>query len=385
MHKKLAIISTHPIQYYAPVFQLLARQLELKVFYTWGEQSVHKYDIGFNQNIQWDIPLLEGYSYIFLKNMAKDQGTHHFRGIINPDLINIVQSYRPDAILVYGWAWQSHLKAIRFFKGKIPIFFRGDSTLLNKSAGLKDFLKIQFLSWVYRHIDIAFYVGSVNKAYFKACKLKEKQLVFAPHAIDNDRFGVDRTTEATALKKSFNIAENEILVLFAGKLDLVKNPQLLLTAFKELDLPQIHLLFVGNGRFESSLKANLDHSSRKIHFLDFQNQGQMPVVYQACDLYCLPSLSETWGLAVNEAMASGKAVLVSDKVGCAVDLVNPGINGEIFKSDDLADLKQKLKVLIENKAKLAQMGKASQQIIQGWSFEKQVTVIVDAIENNYAK
>ncbi|MNI79776.1 UDP-D-galactose:(glucosyl)lipopolysaccharide-1,6-D-galactosyltransferase [compost metagenome] len=126
---------------------------------------------------------------------------------------------------------------------------------------------------------------------------------------------------------------------------------------------------------------------RRIHFLDFQNQTAMPVVYQACDLFCLPSQGpgETWGLAVNEAMAAGKAVLVSDKVGCAADLVKPMINGAIFKSGDLADLKQKLKTLTENKTKLAQMGLASHQIIQDWSFEKQVKAIVNSILNKHAK
>ncbi|WP_412467645.1 glycosyltransferase family 4 protein [Pedobacter sp. KLB.chiD] len=385
MPKKLAIIITHPIQYYAPVFQLLAKQLEIKVFYTWGEKSLSKYDKGFNQHIEWDIPLLKGYDHVFLKNSAKDQGTHHFNGIVNPYLINTIQNYKPDAILVYGWAWYSHLKAIRFFKGKIPVYFRGDSNLLHKLAGIKGFLRGMFLKWVYHHVDLAFYVGSANWAYFKAFGLKEKQLVFAPHAIDNNRFGVDRSAEAANLRNRFKVAEDEILVLFAGKLESVKNILLLLTAFQALNLRQVHLLFVGNGHLENSLRESLDKTSQKIHFLNFQNQSQMPAIYQACDLFCLPSKKETWGLAVNEAMAAGKAILVSDKVGCAADLVNPGVNGAVFKSGDLTDLKQNLKILTENKTKLTQMGLASQKIIQDWSFENQVNAIVDAIQNKHAK
>ncbi len=385
MPKKLAIIITHPIQYYAPVFQLLAKQLEIKVFYTWGEKSLSKYDKGFNQHIKWDIPLLEGYDYVFLRNTANDQGTHHFNGIVNPYLINTIQNYKPDAILVYGWAWYSHLKAIRFFKGKIPVYFRGDSHLLDKLTGLKGFLRGMFLKWVYHHVDLAFYVGSANWAYFKAFGLKEKQLVFAPHAIDNNRFGVDRSAEAANLRNRFKVAEDEILVLFAGKLESIKNFLLLLTAFQALNLRQVHLLFVGNGHLENGLRESLNKTSQKIHFLDFQNQSQMPAIYQACDLFCLPSKRETWGLAVNEAMAAGKAILISDKVGCAIDLVNPGVNGAVFKSGDLNDLKQNLKILTENKTKLTQMGLASQKIIQDWSFENQVNAIVDAIQNKHAK
>lgn len=124
MTKKLAIISTHPIQYYAPVFQLLAKRMNIKVFYTAGNSSLKKYDIGFKQKIEWDIPLLEGYEYEFLENSAKNKGSHHFNGIINPNAISKLKNFHPDAILIYGWAYKSHLKIIRYFKNKIPVYFR---------------------------------------------------------------------------------------------------------------------------------------------------------------------------------------------------------------------------------------------------------------------
>jgi glycosyltransferase involved in cell wall biosynthesis len=144
------------------------------------------------------------------------------------------------------------------------------------------------------------------------------------------------------------------------------------------------LLFVGNGILEEQLKSKTK-GSKNVHFIAFQNQSQMPAIYQACDLFCLPSLSETWGLAVNEAMAAGKAVLVSTQVGCAIDLVKPTVNGEIFKSANLDDLTQKLKELTKNKEKLGHMGGLSQQIIQNWSFEKQVKAIVDTLQNKHAE
>ncbi|MGN7986685.1 glycosyltransferase family 4 protein [Pedobacter sp. 22226] len=397
MHKieKLAIIISHPIQYYTPVFQLLAKQLALKVFYTWGEQSIAKYDQGFGRQIEWDIPLLEGYDYIYLENISKDPGTHHLNGIINPRLIEEVEGFEPDAILIYGWASKSHLKILRFFKGKVPTYFRGDSTLLDQQKSFKSVLRKYFLKWVYSHIDKAFYVGEANKNYFEKYGLKDQQLHFACHAVDNERFSQGRKVEADRLRQKFGVADQEILILFAGKFEVKKNPSLLLEAFNALNLANAHLLFVGNGVLEGSLKRKVDglgakksfeytqddSIKKRIHFMDFQNQREMPVVYQACDLFCLPSKGpgETWGLAVNEAMAAGKAVLVSTKVGCAVDLVKPGINGEVFKSNDLDDLVKKLGELTDRKEKLTKMGIQSQQIIQNWSFEKQVKAIVDTI------
>jgi glycosyltransferase involved in cell wall biosynthesis len=384
MSKRLAIISTHPIQYYAPVFQQLAQEIEVKVFYTWGEDSLKKFDKGFNRQVEWDLPLLEGYNYTFLKNTSNDKGTHHFMGIVNPTLTDEVQNYKPDTILIYGWAWHSHLKAMRFFKGKIPVYFRGDSTILDIQQRLKIFFKTLFLKWAYRNIDLAFYVGAANRNYFEKYGLRDEQLVFAPHAIDNRRFAEIRNAEAARLREGMNVKKDNILVLFAGKLELIKNPELLLCAFLSLKKDNIHLLFVGNGILEEQLKSKTK-GSKNVHFIAFQNQSQMPAIYQACDLFCLPSLSETWGLAVNEAMAAGKAVLVSTQVGCAIDLVKPTVNGEIFKSANLDDLTQKLKELTKNKEKLGHMGGLSQQIIQNWSFEKQVKAIVDTLQNKHAE
>jgi glycosyltransferase involved in cell wall biosynthesis len=236
---------------------------------------------------------------------------------------------------------------------------------------------------VYSHINTAFYVGTANKAYFKKYGLKEKQLIFAPHAIDNERFLSPRINDALKLRARFSISDEEILIIFAGKLETVKNPMLLLTAFKNLNQDNVKLLFVGNGALEKELKESSHSESlkNKIHFLDFQNQSQMPTIYQACDLFCLPSISETWGLAVNEAMACSKAILVSDKVGCGPDLVIDGVNGTIFRSNDKDSLVAKLNSLCINRDNLAMLGKKSAKIISNWTFDKQVEALQSALQN----
>lgn len=382
--KKLAIIVTHPIQYYVPIFQLLAKRCDLKVFYTWGEKGNEaKYDPNFKQIISWDLPMLTGYEHEFLENKAKNPGSHHFSGIVNLTLVNKIKDFKPNAILVYGWSYQSHLLALRKFKGKIPIWFRGDSNLIDQKIGIKSVLRSLLLKWVYQHVDKAFYVGSANKAYFLNFGIKEEQLIFAPHAVDNTRFSEDRGVQAAELRNKLNIGSEEILILFAGKLEAKKNPMLLLQAFLHLKNQNVHLLFVGNGVLEGSLKEMVQNRfltslvmTKSVHFIDFQNQTQMPVIYQACDLFCLPSQGpgETWGLAVNEAMACGKAILVSDKVGCAQDLVN-NRNGLVFESENLIDLTQKLIALTNDQSILKKMGKESLKDIQNWSFEHQVNAI----------
>lgn len=370
--RKLAIITTHPIQYYAPLFKLLHSRdtIKIKVFYTLGEQNTSRHDPGFGMPVSWDIPLLDGYDFEWIQNTATKPGSDHFYGVVNPGVTDRIKEWAPDAILIYGWAYHGHLRAMRFFKNKVPVYFRGDSTILNENPGIKQLFKTVFLRWVYKHIDHAFYVGVNNKAYFKKYGLQERQLSFAPHAIDNKRFEEVRTAEVEELRASLNLNAEDILVLFAGKFEPVKNVATLLSAFINLNRQNLHLLLVGNGVNEPELKSMAYSSScaSNIHFLDFKNQSYMPVLYQSADLFCLPSKSETWGLSVNEAMACGKAILASDRVGCAADLVKTGRNGAVFKSDNISDLSVVLDELTGSKQQLIASGAQSRLMIKDWDF-----------------
>jgi glycosyltransferase involved in cell wall biosynthesis len=338
MKRRLAIISSHPIQYNAPLFALMAKEpdIELMVFYTWGETCLgKKYDPDFGKVIEWDIPLLEGYNYTFVNNTSLDPGSHHLKGIMNPSLNQEIEAWKPDAIWVWGWAFDSHLKVMRHFKGKVPVWFRGDSTLLDEPKGfsLKKIARLIFLSWVYLHVDKAFYVGTHNKAYFKRHGLKESQLVYAPHAVDNKRFSDEsgeKTLRAMEWRQELGYSESDFVILFAGKFEPKKNPSFILELSKQISSPSIKFLIVGNGILEDELKSFARNDSRFV-FLGFQNQSQMPILYRVADFFVLPSLGprETWGLAINEALASETKVLASEYCGGAIDLINDH-NGLLF-------------------------------------------------------
>jgi glycosyltransferase involved in cell wall biosynthesis len=279
------------------------------------------------------------------------------------------------------------LKVLHYFKGKIPVMFRGDSTLLDQPSGFsfKGVVRKIFLSWVYKHIDTALYVGTANKAYYKNVGLKETQLVFAPHAIDNKRFGEiteEQERWIIATKENASISEDAISIVFCGKLQVKKNPMLLIQAVNKIQKKNVHLFIVGDGLLKNELKEQAANNNN-IHFLPFQNQSLMPAVYKLANIFCLPSQGpgETWGLAVNEAMASGKAILVSNKAGCATDLVKNGINGYIFESGNLNDIIEKLTVMASNKNGLNIMGKSSYEMIQPWSFASIVEALSVLLRN----
>lgn len=380
MSNKLAIVSTHPIQYYAPIFAKLAAQpgIEIRVFYTW-EKEAAKFDRDFGKEVTWDIPLLEGYDYCFVSN-NNNMGRGFF-DVKNPGLITAIEAWNANAVLVIGWNYLSHLKVMMHFKKRIPVLFRGDSTLLDETGGIKKWVRRIFLKWVYSHADHALYVGRASKAYFLKHGMKDKQLVFTPHAVDNKRFGTISEEQQQFIqntRQSLGIVPGDITMLYCGKLQPKKNPLLLAKAVQQLGYKNLHVIFVGDGVLEEELKASIAVNSN-MHILPFQNQSMMPAIYRLGEIFCLPSAGpgETWGLAVNEAMASGRAVLVSDKAGCAADLVQEPLNGYQFRWNDMHDLQQKINSLVSNREKLHEMGQASAKLISSWN----VDAIAVAVKN----
>lgn len=373
MNKKprLAIITTHPIQYNAPLFKLLVERssIEIKVFYTWSQAKLSVYDPGFNHQRTWDIPLLTGYDLCFVENIAKEPGSHHFKGIINPSLIKEVETWLPDAVLVFGWSFQSHLACMRHFKGKIPVFFRGDSTLLDEEGGPKTWLRRISLRWGYRFVDKAFYTGRNNRAYFEAHGLKGGRLKFAPHAVDNKRFQECGNEEAgRAVRASLGFTATDFLILFAGKFEEKKNPFYLIDLAAAIKDPQVKFVLLGNGPLENRLKEKARFDTR-IKFLPFRNQSAMPALYAAADCFILPSTGpgETWGLAANEAMACGLPVLLSEKVGGAVDLIAG--NGIVFHPAQVEPVRAYIEGLKNNPDLMAKAKQRSLSQIQNFRLE----------------
>jgi glycosyltransferase involved in cell wall biosynthesis len=383
---KLAIISTHPIQYYAPVFRTMSDSglLDLRVFYTWSQAAADAvFDQGFGTQVKWDLPLLDGYASQFVRNVARRPGTDHFRGLVTPTLVREIEAWVPDALLVYTWNSQSHLNALRHFKGKLPVLFRGDSTLIDRRTWWRAALRRLFLTWVYSHVDVAIAVGSNNRDYFAWCGLPEHRIALAPHSVDTVRFGADSVVHenrAAAWRQELGISPDAIVFLFAGKLQSKKNPYLLLDAFKSLNNGS-HLVFVGNGELEAQLK-NRAATLANVHFLPFQNQTSMPAVYRLGDLLVLPSQGpeETWGLALNEAMASGRGVIASSKVGGARDLIQSGENGWMFDSGDQKGLEDILRRAVEGgRTIIRALGSTAQARSAQWSTEASARRITEAV------
>ncbi len=376
--KKLAIVTTHPIQYNAPWFRLLSEEpgVDLRVFYTWHAGELSAVDPGFGQTIAWDIPLLDGYDNELVAP-SSDVRKRTFWNMDSPGLTKRIHQWAPDTILVIGWNYRAHVSCMRYFHGRIPVWFRGDSTLLDSSSGWKAAVRTLVLHHVYSKIDIALAVGSNNRDYFRMCGVANNQIKIVPHAIDNQRFeSAEHDAVATAERATLGISPHEIIILFAGKLEPKKAPMDLVRAYKQATLARsdLRLMIVGAGELESEVRRELPANCVELR-LPFQNQTRMPSVYRLGDITCLPSrYNETWGLCLNESMASGRAVIASDRVGACRDLINDK-TGWSFRARDVGALRDTL-VNLPDRRKLLAMGAESQEFIKAWSFEGIVKEIV---------
>lgn len=378
--KKFAIITTHPIQYNAPLFRLLSerKRIAVKVFYTWGQSSEKVFDERFGIERSWDVPLLEGYEFEFVKNNSGRPDSNRFFGIINQGLLKQLKAERFDAVLIYRWSVWSHFYLMQRLGQNPKLFFRGDSTLLNKSKSRVSFFKKFILQFIYRNVDAAFAVGVHNKAYFLECGLKAEQIIHAPHAVDNEWFASnDEAYERTALeeRKRMGINDDNIVFQYAGKFYDLKQLDVLISTFQKLKESHYRLLLTGNGKDEQRLKL-LAETDNRIIFQAFKNQSEMPWIYRMGDVFILPSKSETWGLSVNEAMACGRPAIVSNKCGCAPDLIIEGKTGYVFEAGDANDLLRCMK-LFNSREAVAEKKYFIKEHIAHFNLQK----VAEAIEN----
>ena len=385
--RRLAIVLSHPVQYYSPWFRWLQanNSMEFRVFYLWDFGITRKHDPQFGTAFKWDIDLLTGYEYEFMPNVSKDPGTHHFRGLDNPQLGQRLNAWRPDAVLLFGYNWLSNLRTVFWaWRHDVPLILRGDSHLLGRpTTGL---FRRTVLTLLFRKFSAFAYVGLANRDYYRAFGVPDARLFFSPHAVDSQLYDpslIAHREAADRLRRDHGLIDRKV-ALFAGKFQPAKQPLALLRAFHQVAGKDDSLVFVGDGPLKAELIAEIDkRPDRHVVMLPFANQTEMPARYMMADIFALPSSGsyETWGLAVNEAMQLGVPCLVSDIVGCQRDLVLPGETGWVFTSGDqhslTATLSAALRCSDEERARLRRNASAR---IAGYSYARAAAGLLEALQ-----
>lgn len=384
---RLGILVSHPVQYQAPWFRALAQDLEsLEVFFAHRPDAVQQ-GAGFGTGFQWDVDLFSGYRHRFLQNVARRAGPDHYFGCDTPEIGEIIRSGRFDAFIVSGWFLKCYWQAVRACHGTgVPVLVRGDSQLGTPRPLVRRLVKMATHRWMLRRFDGFLVVGQRNRQYLAHYGVPACRMFAAPHSVDNEWFA-SRAREGRprrdAKRDCWGVHRETLVAVFVGKLVAEKRPNDILLALERLrdvHRADVATVVVGAGDLESELRAAAEKMRLPVHFAGFRNQTELPDLYAAADVLVLPSVSETWGLVVNEAMACGLPAIVSDAVGCAPDLIEEGQTGFTFPAGDVNALAERLARLARLKQAGHDFGPALAAKLRGFSVEASARGVKRAIE-----
>ncbi|MEM2591482.1 MAG: glycosyltransferase family 4 protein [Thermofilaceae archaeon] len=362
-------------------------KLDILVAYCSLQGTEKGLDPEFGIEVAWDIPLLDGYPWVHVRNCSPRPNLGRFFGLVNPGLWRLIRMGRFDAVVNYtGYAYASSWLVIAAAKvNGTALLFGMDATTFRSRTGKpwKARLKRFVLPFIFRLADVVIVSSTATKEFIHSFGIPEQRIVLTPCVVDNDWWlhqaeQIDRA----AVRAKWGIPEEAPVALFCAKLQPWKRPQDTLRAFAKADLPNAYLVFAGEGPLRTALETEAKSLgiADRVRFLGFVNQSQLPAVYRAADLMVLSSEYETFGVVVNEAMLCGCPVVVSDQVGARYDLVQVGQTGFIYPCGDVDALAAILREVLPDRERLKQMGEAARKRMETWSPRENVEALVQAVE-----
>ncbi len=387
---RLAYVVSHPIQYQAPLLRRIAQEpgIDLTVFFG-ADFSVKGYrDAGFGgAEVKWDVPLLGGYRHRFLRPL-RDNGSASVFSPISLGMSRALAGF--DAVWVHGYSTVNSLHAIVAARAAgVPVLLRAESWLGDRPrTGLKLQGKRLFFEVLKQMVDGVLAIGTQNRRYWERYLGEDFPIFLMPYSVDN-AFFAQRSLEAAAgrqeLREELELEPGRPVVLFASKLQTRKHCGDLVEAWARLSPdpgvePHPYLVIVGDGEERAALERQAQATGfENVRFCGFRNQSELPRFFDLCSVFVLPSRHEPWGLIVNEVMNAGRPVIISDDVGCAIDLVRDGQEGYIYPVRDVSALTNCLHRVLSQPETAEDMGQRARERMRTWSFEEDVRGLRQAL------
>lgn len=293
----------------------------------------------------------------------------------------------PQAVVITGYYYAAMRAAARWAKrhNRVSIFL-GDSHWEDRSrTAIKESVKGW---WVRRHYDAAFAAGEQTAAYLVRLGVPREWIWTGYDVVDNQAFAdgaAAARSQGDALRDRLGLPERYFL--FVGRFAPEKNVLRLLEAYatyrQTAGQRAWGLVLVGGGPQEPMLRERAQEL-RDVVFAGFQQADAVSAYYGLACCLVLPSVSETWGLVVNEAMAAGLPVLVSHRCGCVPELVRPGVNGYVCDPSNSDGMARLMGVLSSGRVNVEAMGEASRKIVSLYTPETWAQVLADCIERTLA-
>lgn len=388
--KRLIIFTTHPIQYQAPWFRALAAsgKVDIEVVFSYVPDAVEQ-GAGFGTAFNWDIPLLTGYPHTVLQARTWPSPVPTFARRWSRGIVAALDRYKPDVAMVLGWQELSLAQALLACRRRdIPIILRGESNALRQRPRLVSTLHTRYFSLC----DVFLSIGQANARLYEQAGIARDRILRAGYFVDNARFAssaAEKRRGRDAIRRAWSIPAEACCFTFVGKLEPKKRVLDFLGALRiarDSGAP-VHALIVGTGEQMTAAELLAREHALPVTFAGFLNQSRIVEAYVAADALVLPSdFGETWGLVVNEAMATGLPAIVSDRIGSAHDLVRDGDTGLVFPCGDTTALANAIARLAADRTLREAMGRRAQQVVSSeYTIEQAVAAAVKAYDQAIAR
>lgn len=386
---KVGMLAASPVPYQIPLYRAIAADPRLDFTAIFASSAgVRPERLGFSEPIAWDIDALKGYRSIFLRR-ADQAGVDSASMLRHRDIDVITTLLRCnfEVLWCHGYSSLTHLLAIATqIARRRPLLIRDDQTLLHPRPRLKKLLKAVLLPAILKR-SFALYVGIENKRWFESYGVPLAREFHVPWCVDNSFFRKDATAlmpRRSELRQEFGIrAHAGPVILSVCRLIPKKQPLFLLEAFRRVrERERCSLLLVGSGELEGEIRREIAlRDIPDVILAGFLNQSEVGRAYAVADVFALPSkMHETWGLVVNEAMNFHLPLVVTNKVGCAPDLVQEGVNGFVVSADDPRELAERLEALVASRKLRADFGAVSLKIVSRFTYPVAVEGVLRALE-----
>jgi glycosyltransferase involved in cell wall biosynthesis len=386
---RVLVLATHVVPYGSSLFRLLANdhRLDLLVAYCSMQGAEPGIDPEFGIDIRWDTSLLEGYPWIHIRNRSLRPGLGRFFGLFNAGLWTLIRSRSFDAVVIYtGYMCASFWIACFAAKTRgIPVLISSDSSSLHQREGKrwKALLKPFILGSVYRHVNVLMAASQPVKELAIRLGKPQDEIVLIRSGVDKDAWRARlKNFERDAVRISWNVPLNALVVLYCAKLQPWKRPLDLLRAFAKADVPGSYLVYAAEGPQRAELEREVVSLglTERVRMLGFVNDSQVPGTYKAADLFVLPSEYDPCPLVIPEAMFSGLPVLLSDAVIGRLDMIDSGNSGYTYPCGDIDTLATLLRKILDDSTLLRHLKDGVARQMERWTAADMLDSWVGAVE-----
>jgi glycosyltransferase involved in cell wall biosynthesis len=354
---RVAVINTHPIQHFAPLWAEVARGggVTLKVFYCtdWGVKEYK--DPGFGETFRWDVDLLSGYDAEILPIKRRPENMS-FREVDNPEVGAALDRFRPDVLVLFGYGTLTNWRALAWARRReVRVLVFSDSELKHARPLWARAAKELVVRAFFSQVDGALPIGNCNAEYYLHYGLPAGSLHACPLPVDGARFlaaAGEAAESREAVRREYGIGAGDFVFASVGKYIARKRHADVAEAL--LRLPEearrrSWVMLVGEGPLRTELTMIAGRAGGRVILTGFVNQSRMPAYFAAADVLVVASEHDPHPLVVTEGLFLGLAVIASDRIGCIGpdDTVRPGENGLVYPCGDVGALARAMGRMIE--------------------------------------